>query len=430
MMEIGELYRKYKEHPLISTDSRKIIPGSIFFALKGDTFNGNLFVADALARGAVFAVADEKECRQGAGIIRVHNVLHTLQQLALYHRRESHFKLLAITGSNGKTTSKELSKTVLSNKYRVYATQGNLNNHIGVPLTLLAMTSDTELGIVEMGANHPGEIEHLCNIAEPDFGLITNIGKAHLEGFGDINGVARAKGELFAFLHRRGGTIFANNGNPMVRRVIPDNSVHVVGYNSPDTIWAEERTNNLCLLLDIHDGNHVIPVQSQLVGSYNIENILAAYAVGRFFQLPPATIANAIASYAPSNSRSQYIKTLHNEVIMDAYNANPSSMKASIENFLALHRQSAHIILGEMLELGASSETEHQTLIGILKESDVKKVTCVGKNFEKPAMEAGYDWFPDVTSLHTALLSSPIRSSFILIKGSRGNQLEKIMELL
>jgi UDP-N-acetylmuramoyl-tripeptide--D-alanyl-D-alanine ligase len=429
-MNLHALYKIYRKHPDISTDSRDIRPGSLFFALKGDRFNGNLFVTEALEKGAAWAVADEKEGPRGKRITGVEDVLLTLQQLAAYHRQECRFKILAITGSNGKTTTKELCSAVLSQKFRLYATRGNLNNHIGVPLTLLAMPADTEIGIVEMGANHPGEIGFLCHIAKPDCGLITNIGKAHMEGFGSVQGVKAAKGELYDYLVGNNGIIFANAGDENLRTIIPAESRRVILYNSPETIWAETTGKGLFPELVIHDHNERYPVKSRLVGAYNNENIVAACAVGKHFGIPVPLIAESVEAYSPSNNRSQFVRTRYNEIIMDAYNANPSSMKAAIENFMDMNRPSSLIILGDMLELGESSVSEHQSIIDLLMKQGIQPVICIGPNFEIPAKSAGYTWHPDVSALQKALTVSPIRESFILIKGSRGNRLEKIVDLL
>jgi UDP-N-acetylmuramoyl-tripeptide--D-alanyl-D-alanine ligase len=429
-MNLHELYKIYRKFPDISTDSRDIRPGCLFFALKGEHFNGNRFVAEALEKGAAWAIADEKECPPGDRITRVDDGLHTLQQLASYHRQECRFKIMAITGSNGKTTTKELCSFVLSGKYRLYATRGNLNNHIGVPLTLLAIPPDTEIGIVEMGANHPGEIGFLCRIAQPDYGLITNIGKAHLEGFGSLQGVTAAKGELFDYLAGNDGIVFANAGDENLRTIIPRERNRVILYNSPGTFWAERKGDGLFLELVMHDHNEKYPVKSRLVGTYNKENIVAAYAVGKHFGIPSPRITESIEAYSPSNNRSQFIRTLHNEIIMDAYNANPSSMKAAIENFIAMKHASGLLILGDMLELGESSVSEHQAVIDLLRKQGVRPVICIGTHFEIPAKSAGYTWHPDVSALQKALTDSPIRESFILIKGSRGNRLEKIVDLL
>jgi UDP-N-acetylmuramoyl-tripeptide--D-alanyl-D-alanine ligase len=429
-MNLHTLYSIYRNHPDICTDSRDVRPGCLFFALRGDHFNGNKFVAEALGKGAAWAIADKKEGPSGDRITGVDDVLLTLQQLASYHRKECGFKILALTGSNGKTTTKELCSIVLSKRHKLFATRGNLNNHIGVPLTLLAMSPDMETGIIEMGANHPGEIRFLCHIAMPDYGLITNIGKAHLEGFGSIQGVKEAKGELFNYLSDNAGIIFANAGDKNIRTIIPAKNDRVIHYNSLETIWAERKGEGLFLELIVHDHNDSYPVKSQLVGTYNQENILAAWAVGKYFGIPPNLITESIETYTPSNNRSQFIRTRHNEIIMDAYNANPSSMKAAIENFLAIKHPASLIILGDMLELGESSVREHQSIIDMLMEQGIRPVICLGPNFKVPAKSAGYTWYPDVSAFQKALMNSPIRESFILIKGSRGNRMEKIVDLL
>jgi UDP-N-acetylmuramoyl-tripeptide--D-alanyl-D-alanine ligase len=404
----------------------------LFFALKGEKFDGNLFVNEALEKGARWAVADKNTCTPGDKIILVDNVLSVLQQLANFHRKQLNIKILAVTGSNGKTTTKELCAKVLGVKYKTYATQGNLNNHIGVPLTLLAMKPGTEMGIVEMGANHPGEIKALCEIAEPDYGLITNIGKAHLEGFKSIKGVSMAKGELFHFLEKNNGYFFANMGNKYIRLLFANNkdSSMIIKYNHKDAIWAELIDSALFLEMLIHDYDEVFPLKTSLVGKYNYENVLAAYAVGKYFEISPKEIIHAIENFLPSNSRSQFIKTGRNEIIMDAYNANPSSMRAAIENFLQINRQPKFVILGEMLELGDSSTDEHRKIIDMLAAGKAQNVICIGSNFHFCSESAGYRWFPDVTSLNMSLQGNPIKNHLILIKGSRGNQLEKALEFL
>ncbi len=429
-MKINELYRIYTNCSCVSTDSRAIQPGCLFFALKGEKFDGNLFVRDALAQGAGWAVADKKSCPPGDKIILVNDVLTVLQQLAGFHKKQTRIKILAITGSNGKTTTKELCAKVLGMKYKTYATQGNLNNHIGVPLTLLAMKPGTEIGIVEMGANHPGEIKSLCEIAEPDCGLITNIGKAHLEGFKNIEGVCKAKGELFHYLVQKEGIIFANMGNKYVHGLVPADYSRVIVYNTKESIWAELAQSAMYLEMVVHDSDQVFRLKTQLVGRYNYENVLAAYTIGKYFNILSGDIVDAIESYKPSNNRSQYIKTANNEIIMDAYNANPSSMKAAIENFIQTGHRSRFIILGEMLELGASTADEHKKIIDILVSGHEKNVICVGSNFRLYSESAGYQWFPDVSSLIESLNKCPVKNHLILIKGSRGNRLEKILEYL
>ncbi len=429
-MEISALHQLYLKSRVVSTDSRNIAPRSIFFALKGDQFNGNRFALEAIEKGAMAAVVDEDPGVQDERIIMVDNVLLALQELAAFHRMQTGVKVLAITGSNGKTTTKELCKSVLSAKYIVHATEGNLNNHIGVPLTLLAMPADTNLAIVEMGANHPGEIAMLCRIALPDYGLITNIGKAHLEGFGGIEGVAKAKGELFQYLVQQGKTIFLNAGNPYLGSLVPAAYQRLVRYNGPGGMTAENLSCNPLLQLTVASGTDRMNISTNLVGCYNAENILAACAVGVHMGISPSDIGLAIHSYQPKNNRSQLINTGKNKVFMDAYNANPSSMAAAINEFLLSGEENKLFILGEMREVGEASEKEHLNIINLLTENGVSGVICVGKAFEKPATDAGYHHAEGIDQLSAILRQAQYTDHYILVKGSRSNQLEKIIGLL
>jgi UDP-N-acetylmuramoyl-tripeptide--D-alanyl-D-alanine ligase len=387
-MTIEELYNLYLQSRLVSTDSRKILPGSIFFALKGENFNGNLFAMQAIEQGALAAIVDEKPAPY-AGIHQVDDVLTTLQQLAAYHRKQLGIPILAITGSNGKTTTKELCKAVLSKKFRVYATTGNLNNHIGVPLTLLAMNETVELGIVEMGANHPGEIRDLCAIASPDMGVITNVGKAHLEGFGSLEGVARAKGELFEYLRANHKTIFINDGNEFVRKLVPESYIPVIHYNGETGPLVITKKSNPFLEIEIRVSNKDYLLKTNLLGGYNAENVLAAFSVGIYEGVAQGDIKDAIESYTPQNNRSQFIESGKNRLFMDAYNANPSSMFAAIDEFLLTRQDKKLLILGEMKEVGDSSYYEHKALIDHLKEKHVGQAICVGVSFEKAMIGTG-----------------------------------------
>lgn len=427
-MDIRRLYSLYLKSRLISTDSRNITPGCIFFALKGENFNGNLFAAEAINKGAIAAVIDEDQPRDNEKYFRVGNVLSTLQQLAHHHRKHLGITILAITGSNGKTTTKELCKAVLSEKYNVLATAGNLNNHIGVPLTLLSLGSEHEVGIIEMGANHHGEIRALCEIANPDIGLITNVGKAHLEGFGGIEGVARGKGELFNHLVIKHKTILLNEGNPYLPPLVPPGYLQVVPYNGPKSFHAIEESNNPFLHIIAGNGKLEMEIETNLMGSYNIENVLAACTVGLQFGIHPQGIQRAIRSYHPSNNRSQLIKTSRNTVYMDAYNANPSSMAAAIHEFLKIQSGKKMLILGEMREVGESSDAEHEEIIALLKENSISNVMCVGKAFERTAVKAGYNHSLTVEDLKRTLCVQPLTGYTILVKGSRSNQLEKVLE--
>jgi UDP-N-acetylmuramoyl-tripeptide--D-alanyl-D-alanine ligase len=429
-MDIEYLYQIYLGSRLVSTDSRNISPGCIFFALKGENFNGNHFARRAIEEGAAAAVVDEDTGDTGPCIFRVEEVLGTLQDLAAYHRKRSQFAILAITGSNGKTTTKELCRSVLSKKFSVFATRGNLNNHIGVPLTLLSMDPAIEMGIVEMGANHPGEIRALCNIAQPDFGIITNAGKAHLEGFGSLEGVARAKGELFEYLMSNHKTIFLNEGSDLIRKLVPADYKDVLNYNGLHGLRVKEKTGNPFLHLIAADDRQEFDLKTNLVGGYNAENVLAACCVGLFFHVPVPRITEAIEEYIPQNNRSQLIDTGKNQLFMDAYNANPSSMRAAVDEFLRLEGHNKLLILGEMRELGDSSLHEHAALIGYLRERKVQQVFCIGASFRQAAESSGYMYFESSDALNRHLSSNPLTNRFILVKGSRANQLEKTIPFL
>ncbi len=428
-MDIHNLYQLYLKSRLVSTDSRNITPGCIFFALKGDNFNGNRFAFQAIDNGASAAIVDEDPVKPHPKIFKVKQALSSLQQLAAHHRRQSGFLILAITGSNGKTTTKELCRTVLSKQFSVYATGGNLNNHIGVPLTLLAMDHSIQIGIVEMGANHPGEIRGLCLIAQPDYGIITNVGKAHLEGFGSIDGVARAKGELFQHLMASGKTIFLNVGDPHVHRLVPDEYPHVVRYNGDKSLRVKSRISDPLLRLTITDGIIDTDLKTNLLGGFNTENVLAACCVGIHLGVPLPLIREAVFEYRPQNNRSQLIDSGKNRLFMDAYNANPSSMRAAIDEFLLLNGHNKMLILGEMREVGDSDREEHKALIHYLIECKVQRVICVGKSFEHFLAGTGYLYFANVDELLTYHTEHPVRDHFILVKGSRANKLEKVLSL-
>lgn len=402
----------------------------MFFALKGENFNGNRFALEAIEKGAQVAIVDEDLLQKHPNILRVDNVLTTLQQLARYHRLRSGIEILAITGSNGKTTTKELCKAVLSEKFKVCATGGNLNNHIGVPLTLLSMDVTTEFGIVEMGANHPGEIALLCEIAQPDYGLITNVGKAHLEGFGGIQGVALSKGELFAYLRQHEKTIFVNERDSYVRQLIPGHYSKAVWYNGSKGLEVQNITRDPFLNLRIRDKNSTFEINTNLLGSYNTENVAAACCVGLHLGLSAESIKRAIQEYQPRNNRSQLMNTSKNKIFMDAYNANPSSMQAAIAEFLQFSDSQKFLILGEMRELGDSSLQEHENIVAYLREQGIKDVVCVGKAFEQSAQKAGYKYAETTDQLKAWLFEEPLTGYFVFIKGSRSNQLEKVIPLL
>ena len=429
-MEIANLYAIFREHPTVTTDSRNIPANSIFFALKGDNFNGNAFAHEAISKGAAYAVIDEPEFATNDKMILVKDVLLSLQQLAQHHRNQLGLPILAITGTNGKTTTKELITAVLSKKFKVNSTKGNLNNHIGVPLTLLSMSTETEFGVVEMGANHPGEIKILCDIANPDFGLITNIGKAHLEGFGSFEGVIKTKSEMYDFLKNNGGKCFVNADNTLL--IKQANHIEQISYGkSTDYFMAGElaSTDNYLVVKALFPKGWLY-MKSKLVGDYNFENLLAAACVGKYFEVDPLLIQEAIAEYSPSNNRSQLIQKAKNTIIMDAYNANPTSMMAALTNFAGIRHENKCVILGDMLELGTVSAEEHQKITDFIEEQKFSEVYLVGPQFKNTIDRTQKKKFDQVELLSNYLKTQPIENKLILIKGSRGIHLEKILELL
>ena len=432
-MKISELYKLFLRYPYISTDSRSIKKDSIFFALKGKNFDGNKFAMDALGEGAVYAVIDKSYIKPDSRLIRVEDSLSTLQSLSNYHRKKCSTQILAITGSNGKTTTKELIKRILSDKYKVYSTMGNLNNHIGVPLTLLSMPRDTQIGVIEMGANHHGEIKQLCNIAEPDNGLITNIGKAHMEGFGSLEAIAKAKAELFDYVKSKKGRIFVNVNNSYINAIIPEKYDNTVLYGDKNsTCWGQYISSNpfLKMLLFMSDEPKGLKINTNLVGGYNMENVVAAATIANSFNLTRDSIKRAIEDYFPEHNRSQLVKTKDNTLYLDAYNANPTSMRAALDNFIDLKIKNKYFILGEMLEIGNTSDKEHKILLTFLKEKNITDVLCVGKAFYKHAKRYGYKYFTDVNDLARTLKFKKIKNANIFLKGSRVNQLEKLVNFL
>lgn len=429
-MDTEQLYSLYLQYPKVATDTRADIEDSLFFALKGDSFDGNDFVGQALAKGAAFCIIDNKNAYQDERTIVVNNVLETLQQLANHHRRQFSIPVLAITGTNGKTTTKELINAVLSKIYRVGCTVGNLNNHIGVPLTLLSISQDTDIAVIEMGANHPGEIDLLCRIAEPNFGLITNIGKAHLEGFGGFEGVIRTKMELYRYLEQHSGTAFINGDDDML--FLRSGNIRKIFYGKRPNMSVsgniEKKELFLSVQLSIDEKRHLI--NTQLVGSYNFHNILAAACVGNYFKVSESNIVNAIATYQPDNMRSQVKKIKSNYIILDSYNANPSSMNGALANFFEMSKSNKVVILGDMLELGAWSEAEHEKIVNLLVQHKIKKAFFVGEEFGKVPKPSLYLSFPNVEALRDYLEENRLKNAHILIKGSRGMQLEKVLEAI
>jgi UDP-N-acetylmuramoyl-tripeptide--D-alanyl-D-alanine ligase len=417
-MNIPQLYRYYSEHFLADTDTRSIRKNTMFFALKGPNFNGNTFAEKALSLGASYAIVDEKEYQTHPNILLVSDVLTTLQDLAKYHRQLLNTTIIGLTGSNGKTTTKELIHAVLSKKYNTVATKGNLNNHIGVPLTLLAMHPDTEMGIVEMGANHQKEIEFLSNICAPDYGYITNFGKAHLEGFGGVEGVIAGKSELYTFLQTHNSTAFIN----------PEDPLQVSKTKAFPTIPFADDVQLIAAAPFVAVVFKNQTIQSNLVGSYNYANIAIAITVGNYFKVPQKDIQVAIENYQPTNNRSQYIKQRTNKIILDAYNANPSSIQVALENFKAVSAAQKVVILGDMFELGSESRKEHQNIIQLALSMEFKHCYFIGAHFYQTQENAHlFQTFEDFAAY---LKGHAISNSTVLIKGSRGMRLERVMSLL
>ena len=424
-MNIEDLYTIFCNHPQIQTDSRKLASGDLFFALRGPNFNGNQFALQALEMGAAYAIVDEFIAADNNRIIRVENVLTTLQQLAGYHRDQFTIPFIAITGSNGKTTTKELVAVVLSAHYKTYTTRGNLNNHIGIPLTLLQVQKDAQMAVIEMGANHQHEIEGYCQYVKPTHGIITNCGKAHLEGFGGEEGVRKGKGELFQFLSGHHGTAFA---------FADYDYLHTLAKQVPQIIWYGTHSgsirgsieNSMPFLKVGITGTLELSIQTQLVGTYNLPNVLCAAAIGNFFGVPAEKIQSAIESYTPSNSRSQWINWGTNQVILDAYNANPSSMKVAIENFAQLPGSAKILMLGAMMELGETSVAEHQALLNLIQQYPWEEVVLVGGDFSN--LSHPYHYFTDSTQAKAWLSSKNPQNAQILLKGSRSMKMEKVIE--
>ncbi len=428
---IENLYRIFQEHPVITTDSRKISPGSIFFALQGENFNGNRFADDALEQGAAFVVVDEPASGKDDRFFLTDDVLTTLQELAQYHRKKLSLPIIAITGSNGKTTTKDLIHAILSQKYRIHSTSGNLNNHIGVPLTLLSIQQDTEIAVVEMGANHPGEIAFLCNMAEPTHGLITNIGKAHLEGFESLEGVVRAKTELYDFLRKREGTVFINADDSLLMKHAEGLSRITYGFNPEANVSGMVIPGADCLRIELSIKNQKNQlICSNLFGKYNALNILAAACIGDQFEISFGDITSAIEAYTPANNRSQVQKTDHNLLILDAYNANPTSMKMVLKDFAETAETNKMVILGDMLELGKVTDTEHKKILEILDEMSFSRIFLVGPVFSQ--LNTNPDWrcFETCIEAKEWFAKNRIANAAILLKGSRGIRLEEITEYL
>ena len=428
-MELETLYEIYKQHPVVTTDSRDCPQGSLFFALKGETFDGNAFAGKALDQGCAFAVVDDETVvPQGdERYILVGDVLKTLQDLAHYHREQFNIPVLEVTGTNGKTTTKELIAAVLSKKYNVLYTQGNFNNHIGVPKTLLRLTAEHTFAVIETGANHPGEIETLAKIVDPDFGIITNVGKAHLEGFGSFEGVIKTKGELYDYLRAKHGTVFLDYDNIYLKNIA--DGLHQIFYGAPcDEVLSVEGELIDCtpyLRFKWHPaGGEWQEVNTHLIGSYNLKNAMAAAVIGRTFGVSVEDINEAISGYVPTNNRSQLVETADNKLVVDAYNANPTSMKAAIENFSLMKADKKMAILGDMKELGPTSWEEHQKMVDLLVEAGFNHVWLVGEEFK--ATQHPFRTFDDVEQVKDALQIKKPSGYCILIKGSNSTKLYEL----
>ena len=427
-MSIIDLYDLFIHNPQITTDSRNCPKGSIFFALKGDKFDGNQYAGKALASGCVYAVIDNPDYYIGERTILVDNVLKTLQQLAHHHRKVLGLPIIGITGTNGKTTTKELLAAVLSTKFNLLYTEGNFNNHIGVPLTLLRLTHDHEMAVIEMGASHPGDIKELVDIVHPNYGIITNVGRAHLEGFGSFEGVIRTKGELYDYIRRSKGKIFIKKENEYLQSIAK--GIEQITYGNGDDAFASGQVVSCdpFLVFNWKQQGKLHTVETHMIGSYNLYNVLAAVAVGRFFKIPAERISRAIAAYEPTNNRSQFKKTDNNELIIDAYNANPSSMKVALDNFITMPVQPKAIILGDMRELGPTSNELHAEVVEQIKKGQFDKVFLCGEHFSKVGKE--FSPFATTEAMTEELRRQPLKGYHILIKGSHSMGLEKLVDIL
>jgi UDP-N-acetylmuramoyl-tripeptide--D-alanyl-D-alanine ligase len=425
LMTIDALYQIFLQYPSVQTDTRKLKQGDIFFALKGPSFNGNAFAQQALDAGAAYAVIDEVVYATSNKTILVEDVLTTLQQLAKHHRLQFNIPFLAITGSNGKTTTKELIYTVLASTYKTYTTQGNLNNHIGIPITILSVKKDAEMAVIEMGANHQKEIEGYCTYTLPTHGLITNCGKAHLEGFGGVEGVRKGKGELYDYLRANNGTAFVMWDYDYLQQMSRGISTIITyGTKNADMVGNVIESEPF-LKVAINSSSNPYTINTQLVGDYNLPNVLVAVTLGKHFKVPDAKIKKAIEDYIPSNSRSQLMQKGTNTFILDAYNANPSSMKLAIENFAKIHAENKILILGAMAELGEESMEEHYSIVLLIQQYQWKKVVLVGGDFLKTTHP--FLQFGNSTEARQWFIQQGFEHSSFLIKGSRSSQMEKVI---
>lgn len=425
-MQITELYQLYLQHPSIQTDTRKLQPGDIYWALKGPNFNGNLFAEKALEMGAAYAIVDEPVAANER-IIVVEEGLSTLQALAKHHREQFKIPFIAITGSNGKTTTKELVATVLASHFITATTEGNLNNHIGVPLTLLKIKQGTEIAVIEMGANHQQEIAGYCVYTEPTHGIITNCGKAHLEGFGGVEGIRKGKGELFDYLRAHDGTVLRYADYDYLQEMSQGIEKTFDYGQTSGHVQGQVISSEPFLKVNITKGFATpTTIHTQLVGDYNLPNVLCAVAIGIYCKVPQEKIVAAIENYAPSNSRSQLMQLGSNQIILDAYNANPSSMKLAIENFARLSVSGKVLMLGGMMELGAESVAEHEAIAALIGQYEWDKVVLVGGDFSK--IKHPYLYFSDSLAAKEWFLSQDFKNAYLLVKGSRSMQMEKIIQ--
>jgi UDP-N-acetylmuramoyl-tripeptide--D-alanyl-D-alanine ligase len=425
-MEINDLYKLYLQYPSIKIDTRKIVKDDLFFALKGPNFNGNHFAKQAIESGAAYAIIDGEVDDKDEKLVKTDNVLLTLQQLARHHREQFNIPFIAITGSNGKTTTKELVHQVLSSSYKTYTTEGNLNNHIGIPLTILKIKNDAEMAVIEMGANHQKEIEQYCSYTLPTHGLITNCGKAHLEGFGSEEGVRKGKGELFDHLKNNNGTAFVNADDEYIK-AMSRGIKNCITYGSANADITGITTGISSFLeVQITKGTNIELIKTHLVGQYNLLNLLAAVIIGRHFNIDNEKIKNALENYVPLNSRSQLIMQGTNTIILDAYNANPDSMKAAIDNFAQMQGTNKILMLGSMMELGKESENEHEEIIKIIDGYKWSHVILVGNNFKN--IKHSYIHFNEALQARKWLKDKHVQNAHLLIKGSRSMQMEKVIE--
>jgi UDP-N-acetylmuramoyl-tripeptide--D-alanyl-D-alanine ligase len=425
-VQIADLYKIYLQFPSIQTDTRKVQKGDLFFALKGPNFNANLFAAEALAKGAAYAVVDEAQDDASGSLIFVEDVLTALQDLARHHRDTFQIPFIAITGSNGKTTTKELVSTVLSSHFKTATTEGNLNNHIGVPLTILKIKTDTEIAVIEMGANHQKEIESYCSYTKPTHGIIANCGKAHLEGFGGVEGVRKGKGELFDYIRAHDGMAFIfNDYDYLIEMSAGIKQIYQYSTTDGDIVGNMESSEPY-LSVALNKGFTPTTIDTALVGEYNLPNVLCAVAVGKYFKVPEAKIVTALENYKPTNSRSQMIQLGRNHIILDAYNANPSSMKAAIENFAKMQVPKKVLMLGGMMELGVGSVQEHENIVSLIKSFNWDNVALVGGDFGK--IQNDFIYLSNSTEAKDWFLKQGFENTYLLVKGSRSMQMEKIIQ--